>query len=92
MDILRVTVIGKDLFKVVEEKFELVGLNTVNTVSNSTLGNLLTLTYEFVLEEEDVIQVRKKLMNEIAKDNMRLMPLYMHGDWMRIFVMRPIRI
>lgn len=92
MDILRVTVVGKDLFKVVEEKFELAGLNTVNTVSTSMLGNLTTLTYEFVLEEEKIIAKRKALMEEMAKDNMRLMPLYLHGDWMRIFVMKPIRI
>ena len=91
MDILRVTAVGKDVINVVEEKFELVGLNTVNTVRNSMLGNLTALTYEFAIDEEEVISKRKKLMEEMAKDNMRLMPLYMHGDWMRIFVIKPMK-
>lgn len=91
MDILRVTAVGKDVINVVEEKFELVGLNTVNTVRNSMLGNLTALTYEFVIDEEEVISKRKQLMEEMAKDNMRLMPLYMHGDWMRIFVIKPMK-
>lgn len=79
------------MINVVEEKFELVGLNTVNTVRNSMLGNLTALTYEFVIDEEEVISKRKQLMEEMAKDNMRLMPLYMHGDWMRIFVIKPMK-
>lgn len=91
MDVLRVTAVGKDVIKIVEEKFELVGLNTVNTVRNSMLGNLVALTYEFVIDEEEVISKRKQLMEEMAKDNMRLMPLYMHGDWMRIFVIKPMK-
>ena len=91
MDVLRVTVVGKDLCKIVEGIFELVGLNTVNTVRNGMLGNLTTLTYEFMLEEDEVIAVRKKLMNELAKDYLHIMPMYVHGDWMRIFVMKPIR-
>lgn len=92
MDVLKVTVVGKDLFKIVEEKFELAGFNTVSSVRNGMLGNLMTLTYEFPIEEDDVIKKRKELMDLMAKDNMRLMPLYMHGDWMRIFVIRPIRV
>jgi hypothetical protein len=91
VDILRVTAVGKDVINVVEEKFELVGLNTVNTVRNSMLGNLTALTYEFVIDEEEVISKRKQLMEEMAKDNRRLMPLYMHGDWMRIFVIKPMK-
>lgn len=91
MEMLRVTVIGQDLFKIVDEIFELVGLNTVNQVNTSMLGNLKTLTYLFELEDDEVIKKRKAMMDEMAKDNMRLMPMYVHGDWMRIFVMKPMR-
>ena len=91
MEMLRVTVIGQDLFKIVDEIFELVGLNTVNQVNTSMLGNLKTLTYLFELEDDEVIKKRKAMMDEMAKDNMRLMPMYVHGDWMRIFVMKPLR-
>lgn len=89
---LRVTVVGQDLFKIVEEIFSLVGLNTVNQLNNGMLGNLKILTYTFELPEKEVIETRSKLMAKMAEDNMRLMPLYVHGDWMRIFVFKPIRI
>lgn len=91
MEMLRVTVIGQDLFKIVDEIFELVGLNTVNQVNTSMLGNLKTLTYLFELQDDEVIKKRKAMMDEMSKDNMRLMPMYVHGDWMRIFVMKPMR-
>lgn len=90
-DILRVTVVGQDLFKIVAEKFELAGLNPVNQVNTGMLGNLKTLTYTFELPQKDVIEKRAKLMSEMAKDNMRLMPLYVHGDWMRVFVFKPLK-
>lgn len=90
MDILRVTVIGKDLFKLVEKKMELAGIDTVNTVSTGMLGNLTTHTYEIEMREDEVIKKRGWLMEKMAEDNMRLMPMYVHGDWMRIFVMKPL--
>lgn len=92
MDVLRVTVIGQDLFKIIKDVFLIVGLNAVNQVNTGMLGNLKTLTYEFELPKSQIIETRAKLMNEIAKDNMRMMALYIHGDWMRIFVMKPLRV
>lgn len=91
MDILKVTVIGKDLFDIVENYMELAGINTVNTVNSGMLGNLTTLTMEAPIREEEVIKKRGKLMELMSEDNMRLMPMYVHGDWMRIFVMKPLR-
>ena len=92
MDILRITVIGKDLFKLVEKKMELAGINTVNTVNTGMLGNLTTLTYEVEMREDEIIRKRGNLMDKMAEDNMRLMPMYVHGDWMRIFVMKPLTV
>ena len=91
MDILKVTIIGKDLFKIVENHMELAGINKVNTVNSGMLGNLTTLTLEAPIREEEVIKKRRKLMELMAEDKMRLMAMYVHGDWMRIFVMKPIR-
>lgn len=91
MDILKVSVIGKDLIEPMKEKFELAGLNTVNQVNSGMLGNLTMLTYYFEMDESEVIEKRKRLIKEIAKDNMRLMALYPHGDWMRLIVMKPLR-
>lgn len=91
MELLRVTVIGQDLFRVFEEHCEFVGLNRVNQLNQGMLGNLKTLTYTFELNDEEVIDKRKTLMRQLAKDDLRLMALYVHGDWMRIFVMKPLR-
>lgn len=92
MEKLHVTVVGKNIFQLVEKKFELVGINNAKMVKTGMLGNLKILAYEFELEESEVIDVRKRLMSKMAEDSMRLMPMYVHGDWMRIFVFEPIMI
>ena len=90
MEKLRITVVGQDIFKLVKEKFELADINKANQVNTGMLGNLKTLTYEIDLDEEEVIKKRQRLMGKMAEDNMRLMPMCVHGDWMRIFVFKPL--
>lgn len=90
MDILRITVVGQDLFKLVEHKMELVGINRVNQLNTGMLGNLKTLTFEIEMKESEIIKKRSELMDKLAEDNMRLMPLYVHKDYMRIFVIKPM--
>lgn len=92
MGTIRVTVVGQDLFKIVEEKFELVGLNKVNQVNNGMLGNLKRLTYQFEIDDMEVIDIRKRLMRLMSEDNMRLMPMFVNGDWNRIVVIKPFKI
>lgn len=92
MAILHVTVVGKDLFTPVREKLELVSLNPVNEVKTGMLGNLTLLTYAFELPDDELIDKRRQLMDEFMKDTSRFMPMYIHGDWMRLFVFKPIRI
>ena len=91
MDTLRVTVVGQDLFKLVAEIFEKVGLNPVNQVNTGMLGNLKILTYTFELPEDEIIEKRTNFMEMATNDNLRLMPMYVHGDWMRVFIFKPIR-
>lgn len=91
MAVLRITVVGQDLFKIVAEKMELVKINHANQVSSGMLGNLKLLTYQIDLDDSEVIEKRKDLMNAMAADNMWLIPMYVHGDWMRIFVFKPIK-
>ena len=91
MEKLRITVVGNDIFKIVAEKIQLVGINEANQVSSGMLGNLKTLTDEIELEENEVIKARQRLMGKMAEDNLRLMPMCVHGDWMRIFVFKPMR-
>ena len=92
MEYLRVTAIGQDIFSIVKEKFELAGINKVNQVNTGMLGNLKTLTFQIEVSPEKVIKMRTALMDRMAEDNMRLMPMYVHGDWMRIFVFKPLRV
>lgn len=91
MGALRVTIIGQDLFKIAEQKFELVGLSNVNQVNNGMLGNLKTLTYLFDLDDLTIIDIRNKLMKSMSEDNMRLMPMFVNGDWNRIVVIKPFK-
>jgi hypothetical protein len=92
MEKLRITVVGQDIFKIVKEAMLLVGINTINQVNSGMLGNLKTLTYEIEMDENEVIKTRQKIMGKMAEDSMRLMPMCVHGDWMRIFVFKPMRI
>lgn len=92
MEKLRITVVGQDIFKIVKETMLLVGINTINQVNSGMLGNLKTLTYEIEMDEDEVIKTRQKIMGKMAEDSMRLMPMCVHGDWMRIFVFKPMRI
>jgi len=92
MEKLRVTVVGLDIVDEVTTIFDLVGLTMVNQVNTGMLGNLKILTYEFDLDESEVIAKRKALMDEAAKYRIRLMPMYVHGDWMRVFIFKTIRI
>ena len=91
MEKLRVTVVGQDIAREVASIFDDVGLNVVNQVNTGMLGNLKTLTYTFEIPEESVISKRRQLMEEISKYGVRLMPMYVHGDWMRLFVFKTIR-
>lgn len=89
MEKLWVTVVGQDLFGIVGQKIELVGFNNINQVNRGMLGNLKTLTLELDILENEVIAKRTHLMDKLAEDNMRLMPMYKYGDWMRIIVTKP---
>ena len=91
MGTLHLTVIGQDIFKIVEEKLELAGINTATQVNNGMLGNLKTLSYLFDIDDIDIIAARTKLMSLMSEDNMRLMPMFANGDWNRLFVMKPFR-
>ena len=91
MDTLKVTVVGQDLFRIVTDIFESVGFTHSGMARTSMVGNMKSITYEFPLAEETVIERRKTLMNALSQNKMLLMPMYVHGDWMRVVVMHPIR-
>lgn len=91
MQQLIITIIGQDLFKLCDEKFKLVMLNPVNQANKGMLGNLKTLTYFFFeLDEDEVIEKRSGFLNLVAEDHLRMMALFKAGDWMRIFIIRPL--
>lgn len=90
MAAITITIVGQDLFKIVEHLFVLVGFNEINDANLSMLGNLKMLTYEVEVFEEEVIQKRNDFLNMVAEDDKRLMAFYKAGDWMRILITRPI--
>ena len=92
MEKLKVTIVGQDISKEVVVIFDELGLNAFNTIKTGMLGNLKTLTYTFEIPDEEVIDKRKKLMDELARHDTRLMPMYVHGDWMRVFVFKVMRL
>lgn len=92
MDSLVVTIIGQDLFKMVGDKFELAGLNQANQINTGMLGNLKTLTHIFELSKDEIIDKRKRLLAAIGEEPMRMMALFTAGDWMRIVVMKPLKL
>lgn len=92
MDTLIVTVVGQDLFKIVEEKFENVELTYANRINPGMLGNLKISTYEFDLEECEIIRIRKELLCEISEDRNRMTAFFEAGNWMRLIVIKPLRI
>ena len=85
-DMLRVTVVGTENFRVMEDVFNEVGLTIVDW-KNGSLGNLKTRRYDFYLKNEEVVEKRKSLMN-LINNCMRLTGMYVYGDWMRIYVFR----
>jgi len=92
MDTLVVTIIGQDLFKMVVDKFELAGFNQANQINTGMLGNLKIQTHIFEISEDEIIDKRKKLLSAIGDEPMRMMALFTAGDWMRIIVMKPLKI
>lgn len=91
MATMKVTVVGQELFDTVEDAIDLVGVNNLNEVNSGMLGNLKTLTYEFGVDEGDVIKKRKRLMDILYEDRKHLVALYEHGDWMSMWVVKPVR-
>ena len=87
---LKVTIVGQDISKEVAVIFDELGLNAINQIKTGMLGNLKTLTFEIEMKESEIIKKRTQLMDKLAEDNMRLMPLYVHKDYMRIFVIKPM--
>lgn len=90
MDRLTITIVGQDLFKIVEQKLISLELTEANEVNHSMLGNLKMLTYSYDLEECEIIRIRTSLLRMIGEDHCRLMAFFQAGNWMRIVVMRPI--
>ena len=92
MEVMTVTVVGQELFTPVEQVMKLVGLNPVNQVKRGMLGNLKALTYSVEIDEKEIIEKRCQLMDKLAENTATMLPLYLHGDWMKLYVVKPIRV
>ena len=97
MDEMTVTIIGQEIFREVVDAFAEIGLsdrdsdNKVNEIKTGMLGNMKTLTYKFLIPENKVIATRKAFMVRLTENKTRLLPMYVHGDWMRIIILKNFR-
>lgn len=89
MDELIVTVVGTDLFKSVEKIFDELGMH-YDDFCKGSIGNMKTVVYTFVIEQHDVIKTRKNLMKRLDLERNIYTPMYVHGDWMKIYIFRNI--
>lgn len=92
MEVMEVTVVGQELFEPVKRVLKLVELNPVNQVKRGMLGNLKALTYFVEIDEKEIIAKRCQLMDKLAENTATMLPLYLHGDWMKLYVVKPIRV
>lgn len=89
MDELFVTVVGTDLIKSVEKIFDELGMHYDDFKKNS-IGNMKTTVYSFMIDEDEIIAKRKRLMNRIMLEPLKYTAMYVHGDWMRLFIFKHI--
>lgn len=89
MDELYVTVVGTELIKSVEKIFKELGMK-YDDFKKGSIGNMKTMVYTFVTEQDHVIITRKKLMECIMMEPFKYTAMYVHGDWMRVFIFKKI--
>lgn len=89
MDELYVTVVGTELIKSVEKILEALEMK-YDDFRKGSIGNMKTMVYTFVTEQNHVIITRKKLMERIMMEPFKYTAMYVHGDWMRVFNFKKI--
>ena len=88
-DVLLITVIGGDALKPTRSvlaRLGINGVNGVNPVNDGRFGNFKTITMSMELPVSEVIDVRKHMMKELAKESTHLLPMYPHGEWMHVYI------
>lgn len=81
-----ITAIGNRVGEEVERALSDIQLNTVNPVKQGKFGNLITLTFVIDFTEEEVIDMRKQVMSEIARKDPNLACTYDSKDWMSAYI------
>ncbi len=88
-DTLTVTIVGKDIFELADYFLKRLGmLNSVSTINRGMLGNFNSISYIFEIPIDDLMSVRRDLMNEFSKESAHLMALYEHGDPTSVYVFK----
>lgn len=89
MDELYVTVVGIELIKSIQKIFEELGMK-YDDFKKGSIGNMKSMTFTFVTEQDHVIITRKRLMERIMMEPFKYTAMYVHGDWMRVFIFKKI--
>lgn len=90
MQQLTVVIVGLDLVDIVVNAAKMAGLmvNPVNQVNPGKFGNFKTLTYIFNVDDDKLITKRRDFMNELAQDRRFIIPVYEHGDWTSVYILK----
>ena len=88
--VLKITIVGKSTLWLVLDKLQYtsIPISNVNHINDGILGNLTTLTYAVMLDESSVIEKRREIINALMEEREYLMPMYVCGDWMHIWVFK----
>lgn len=84
---LYVTVVGNRIRNLCEYILtELTLINFLDTARLTRLGNFAAITYILSLPEDKVVSMRRQFMRRCCEESTQLVPMWVQGDWMRIFV------
>lgn len=86
-DVLTVTTVGGGIYPAVALALEnagIISVNSIKEVNKGSLGNFTTLTVSVDIPEDEVIVKRRMFMDILLGQG--LVPMYLHGDWMRVVV------
>lgn len=82
----QITIVGLDILRTVQFALKPTGIKLVNPVNRGKFGNFKTLTFLTPIPEIEVMNRRKEIMMELAKESTHLLAMYPHGDVFHVYI------
>lgn len=88
-----VTVIGEELFGLVEELFDIIDISKdISKVELGSFYDIEAMIYTFDIEYKDVIPTRNLLLSIITDEERDIMAMFSSGNWMNVIVGPKVKI